>query len=120
MTGGEVKVEVLAKSALERMSTEEVVEYVIEKTRDGSVIVLEGQLDPETLTQIIRETMENVDPEKFTGVDIYVVPPKAKTDKGLFDRLLGRQSEEGMTVISPADVLKGMKKGKDFITLKLG
>jgi hypothetical protein len=123
LTGEEIKVEVMAKSALEGMSRTEIVDYVIEKAKDGAVIVFEGQLNPDLLTEIIQRTMEEVDVEEFTGIDIYVVPPKAKAQRSrrsLVDKLLGRRSEEGVTVISPADVLKDLKKGEDFITLKLG
>ena len=121
MTGGEIKVEVMAKSALEGMSKAEIVDYVIRRAKDGAVIVFEGQLNPDLLTEIIQRTMEEVDVEEFTGIDIYVVPPKARRSKrGLVDKLLGRKSEEGVTVISPADMLKDLEKGEDFITLKLG
>ncbi|MEO2241020.1 MAG: DUF2073 domain-containing protein [Euryarchaeota archaeon] len=123
MTEGEIKVEVMARSALKDMSRSELIEYVIRRAKDGAVIVFEGQLNPDLLTEIIRRTMEEVDLEEFTGIDIYVVPPKRATrrsGKGLMKRLLGRRYEEGMTVISPANVLKDLEKGEDFITLKLG
>jgi hypothetical protein len=123
LTEGEIKVEVMARSALKGMSRSELIEYVIRRAKDGAVIVFEGQLNPDLLTEIIQRTMEEVDLEEFTGIDIYVVPPKRaarRSGRGLMKRLLGKRSEEGMTVISPANVLKDLEKGEDFITLKLG
>jgi len=114
-----IKFEVMARSALERMSEDEVVEYVIRRAKEGSVVVFEGQLSPQVLTKIIEEAMKNVDLEEFKGVDIHVVPPKT-AGGGIIKKIFGRKFDTGITVISPAGALKDLKKGEDYISLKLG
>ncbi|MDI9623954.1 MAG: DUF2073 domain-containing protein [Methanothermobacter sp.] len=102
----------LSSKALEDKSSIEKVSMIIERVKDGDILVLEGSLTPSEEAELIETTMREIDIENFVGIDIHTLE---KDERKLFG--FSKKKTVGLTIIGPANVMKTVKKGSNFLSM---
>jgi len=65
-----IRVDLLRESQLKDMGRTEKIRYIIDRVREGRVVILEHGLDPDEHALLIEKTMTEIDHDDFTGVDV--------------------------------------------------
>lgn len=84
--------------------------------KSNRIAILQGQLDKDEETELIKATMEEINKE-FKGIELAVInSAKGKGLMGSFaSMLLGNR--DGLTIIGPANIVKKIKKNPNKIEL---
>ncbi len=107
-----LKMDFLSSDALISRSSMEKVSMIVDRVKDGDLIVLEGGLTPEEEAELIETTMREIDIENFVGIDIYTL----EKDKVSFFGL-SRKKTVGLTIIGPANIMSTVKKKSNFLSM---
>ncbi len=120
MTDDGVTIEFLSK---ERLSDEKAftdkLEFVLEKVKDNSVLVLEEGWTPEEKRKLIENSVEKAD-EDFPGVEFMGFDggdsriEKAKSI--LYKRVLNEQYRQGLTIVGNSRVMEKIKEEPDTVS----
>lgn len=110
MTG--LKMDFLSSTALTNRTSLEKISMIVERVKNGDLVVIEGGLTPEEEAELIETTMREIDVENFMGIDIYTL----EKDKSSFFGL-SRKKTVGITIIGPANVMKAVKRKSNFLSM---
>ncbi|MCQ8904601.1 MAG: DUF2073 domain-containing protein [Methanothermobacter sp.] len=102
----------LSSKALEDKSSMEKISMIIDRVKDGDILVLEGSLSPSEEAELIETTMREIDVENFVGIDIYTLEKDEKAFMGL-----SKRRTVGLTIIGPANVMKTVKRKSNFLSM---
>jgi hypothetical protein len=119
-----IRVDLLRQSQLTDMGRTEKIRYIIDRVREGRVVILENGLNPDEHALLIEKTMTEIDHDEFTGVDVESYPEMEKSSNGkrsILDRLFNRNKgdKSDLTVIGPASRMKTLHKDSDQISTLL-
>lgn len=117
-----IRVDLLRQSQLSHMGRTEKIRYIIDRVREGRVVVLESGLSPDEHALLIEKTMTEIDHDEFTGVDVESYPDREdNSSKGIIDKLFSRDEngKSSLTVIGPASRMKTLHKDDDQISTLL-
>lgn len=111
-----VTIQVVPYSEVEALSGVGRIRKLLNITKDGKIVVLQGRLKREEEAELIKATMEEVNKD-FQGIELAVLEPgRAEGMRGFMTNvLLGDRL--GMTVIGPASVVKSIKRNPNKIEL---
>ncbi|AAB86364.1 DUF2073 domain-containing protein [Methanothermobacter thermautotrophicus] len=107
-----LKMDFLSSKALEDKSSMEKISMIIDRVKDGDILVLEGSLSPSEEAELIETTMREIDVENFVGIDIYTLEKDEKAFMGL-----SKRRTVGLTIIGPANVMKTVKRKSNFLSM---
>jgi uncharacterized protein len=107
-----LKMDFLSSDAIASSTSMEKVSMIVNKVKDGDLVVIEGGLTPEEEAELIETTMREIDVENFMGIDIYTLE---KDEKSFFG--LSKKKTIGITIIGPANVMKTVKKKSNFLSM---
>lgn len=107
-----LKMDFLSSTALNSQSSLEKISMIVERVKEGDLVVIEGGLSPEEEAELIETTMREIDVENFMGIDIYTL----EKDKTSFFGL-SKSKTIGITIIGPANVMKAVKKKSNFLSM---
>jgi len=116
-----IRIDLMRESQLSGMGRTEKIRYIIDKVKGGCIVVLESGLSPDDHQLLIEKTMNEIDQEDFTGVDIESYPDDTSDDdRGLLGRVLNRNSKpepsKNLTVIGPANRMETLHKDEKQIS----
>lgn len=118
-----IRVDLLRQSQLTDMGRTEKIRYIIDRVREGRVVILEHGLDPDEHALLIEKTMTEIDHDEFTGVDVESYPEmdSSSDSESLLDRIFSRNRNDSsdLTVIGPASRMKTLHKDSDQISTLL-
>ncbi len=110
-----VQIDLISAERLSRMASMEKIRLILDKVRDGTIVILESGLSPEEQSSLIEMTMQEILPDGFSGIEIETYPSKQKS--GMLSRLVRGESEfRRLTVIGPANQLRMIRRDRDFIS----
>lgn len=107
-----LKMDFLSSSALNAHTSMEKISMIVERVKNGDLVVIEGGLAPEEEAELIETTMREIDVENFMGIDIYTLEKDQSSFFGL-----SRKKTVGITIIGPANVMKEVKKKSNFLSM---
>lgn len=107
-----LKMDFLSSDALKTRTGMEKISMIVDKVKDGDLVVIEGGLTPEEEANLIETTMREIDVENFMGIDIFTL----ETNKTSFFGL-SKKKTIGITIIGPANVMKSVKKKSNFLSM---
>ncbi|MGB9837952.1 DUF2073 domain-containing protein [Methanothermobacter sp.] len=107
-----LKMDFLSSEALEDKSSMEKISMIIDRVKDGDILVLEGSLSPAEEAELIETTMREIDVENFVGIDIYTLEKDEKAFLGL-----SKRRTVGLTIIGPANVMRTVKRKSNFLSM---
>jgi len=106
---------------IEQLDSEERIKKLIKLVKQEKIVLLEGRLDQEEETDLIRWTMEEIS-GKFKGIELSVIYPDGgdsdffnKLKQTILNVILGNR--QGMRIIGPASIIKEIKQDPDKIQL---
>lgn len=111
-----ISINLVSKQKLEKLSSQEKLDFILREIRQGKVLVLEQGLTPLEQTALIERTMEEIEEDAFIGIEIDGYLEDKAT---LFRRLFGVIRKPGLTVIGPADLIKTIKKDGNIIQTEI-
>jgi len=101
----------ISSEALENTSSIEKIYKIIDRVKDGNLVVMEGNLTTQEQTELIETTMREFDVETFAGIDINTLD---KTSTSILRRT---KKTTVVTIIGPADKVKMLQKEPNFISV---
>ena len=111
-----VSVNLVSSQKLERLSSDEKLDFIIKEVRNGKVLVLEHGLTSIEQTDLIKHTMKEIKQDTFIGIEMEGYGADKPT---LIQRFLGKIQKPRMTVIGPAHLLKTIRKDSNMIQTKI-
>jgi uncharacterized protein len=107
-----LKMDFLSSEALTSRSGLEKVSMIVDRVKNGDLVVIEGGLSPSEEAELIETTMREIDVENFVGVDIYTMEKDKKVFFGF-----SKKKIVGLTIIGPANVVQSVKKRSNFLSM---
>lgn len=117
----EITLELVRYSDIEKLSSLGKIRKLLNIAKQNKIALLEGRLEKEEETELIKTTMEEIN-EEFRGIELAVIDPKnAKNDivNNMRNRFVSivAGNRLGFTIIGPASVVKAIKKDPTKIQL---
>jgi len=107
-----LKMDFLSSSMLNSSTSMEKISMIVNRVKNGDLVVIEGGLTPEEEAELIEATMREIDVDNFMGIDIYTLEKDKKSFFGL-----SKSKIVGITIIGPANVMKAVKKKSNFLSM---
>ena len=107
-----LKMDFLSSTMLNSRTSMEKISMIVDRVKNGDLVVIEGWLTPEEEAELIETTMREIDVENFMGIDIYTLEKDKKSFFGL-----SKSKIVGITIIGPANVMKAVKKKSNFLSM---
>jgi len=110
-----VQIDLISQESLENMTSMEKIHLILDKVRQGTIVILEKGLEPDEQSKLIEMTMKEILPDDFNGIEMETYP--SHEESSFLSRLIGKHSTSTrLTVIGPANQLKMIKKDKNQIS----
>ncbi len=113
-----VRIDMISADRLRNMPSTEKIQLILERVREGTIVILESGLSPQEQSELIEMTMLQIKPDQFSGIEIETYPGRTRQG-GVLSRFIHQGSpEEGsrLTVIGPANQLTLIQKNKDLLS----
>jgi hypothetical protein len=130
-----IKLDFVSSAALSGKDPEKRIDFILNKVKDGSILVIDGVLKPEEEMNLIRETMRRVD-DGFPGIEVCSLKKPSNFLNTLIDKFMDQKENiqkifgnltgntsiatnlrTGITFIGPAKVIKKIKKNPDSFSV---
>ncbi|WP_254536753.1 DUF2073 domain-containing protein [Halomarina litorea] len=113
-----VQIDLISGERMSKLRTMEKIRMILDSVHDDNIVILEEGLSPDEESKLIEVTMSEISPDEFTGIEIETYPRPSSNDGGLFNRLMGRDSDGGnkLTVIGPANRIETLHKDENLIS----
>jgi len=112
-----VQIDLISEDRLADLTSMEKIHLILDKVRQGTIVILEKGLEPDEQSKLIEMTMKEILPDDFNGIEMETYP--AKEENSFISRLLGKGKQTSaarLTVIGPANQIRMIKKDKDQIS----
>ena len=113
----EVHMDLISEEKLEKMTSMEKIRLILDKVKNGKIVVLESGLTSDEEVRLIEMTMTEIQVDEFSGIEIESYP--SKKEGSFLDRIFGRALKGRMTIIGPANQLRTIEKDKYQISTKV-
>ena len=112
-----VQIDLISAARMSNLRTMEKIRTILDSVHEGNIVILEDGLSPDEESKLIEVTMSEISPDGFTGIEIETYP-RQSNDGGLFNRLMGKSSENDnkLTVIGPANRIETLHKDENLIS----
>lgn len=133
-----LKMDFVSSATLDSKTGKKRINFILNKVKDGSILVVNGVLTPDEEMDLIKETMRRVD-DGFPGIEVCSMKKNVKGWKQFFEALsngreklsrsiwsgiTGKQPKTrlktGITLIGPAKIIKNIKKKPDSFSVIAG
>jgi hypothetical protein len=131
-----LKMDFISSSLLNGKSKKNKINFILNRVKNGSILVLNGVLRPDEEIELIKETMRRVD-DGFPGIEVCSLKKQTKGWKQFFEalsesgerlqdfiwrHLTGETAKKslktGLTLIGPAKIIKEIKKNPESFSVK--
>jgi hypothetical protein len=135
MKAKRLKMDFVSSSVLDEKTKKGRINFILNRVKDGSILVTDAFLHPQEEVDLIKETMRRVD-DGFPGIEVCSLKKQTKGLQFLVERLIdqkdriqkffsslrGRSSSKsslktGITLIGPAKIIKRIKKNPDSFSI---
>ena len=93
----DLNIDFVTRSTLKRYKSDEKCDLIIDKVKQGRILVFEGGLDPVDEAKLVEKTMLAIDHEKFMGVEI-CSPQSTVTRMNL-----RKKNDQKITIVAPSN-----------------
>jgi hypothetical protein len=130
-----MKMDFVSSSVLDEKTKNSRINFILNKVRDGTILVTDGVLKPDEEIDLIRETMRRVD-DGFPGIEVCSLKKQTKGVQLMMDRLADQKDKiqniisaftgknpdktdmrTGLTFIGPAKFIKKIKKNPNSFSV---
>lgn len=130
-----LKFDFISSEILERKDMNSRIKFILNKVKDGTILVTDGVMNPEEEMNLIKETMRRVD-NGFPGIEVCSLRKEVKGIRGFLEKLSdqglkiqkiltgkepkSKKLKEGITLIGPAVFIKKIKRNPDSFSVLAG
>jgi len=130
-----LKIDFVSSVTLDSKEGKKRINFILNKVRDGSILVVNGVLTPDEEMDLIRETMRRVD-DGFPGIEVCSLKKqmkgweqffeafgngREKVSRSIWSGITGKEQKTklktGITLIGPARIIKNIKKNPDSFSV---
>ncbi len=130
-----LKIDFVSSITLDSKTGKKRINFILDRVKDGSILVVNGVLTPDEEMDLIKETMRRVD-DGFPGIEVCSLKKQLKGWQQFFETLgngrekisssiwsgiTGKQAKTrlktGITLIGPAKIIKNIKKNPDSFSV---
>jgi len=125
-----LKMDFVSSAKLNGKPEKKKIDYILNRVKDGSILVIDGVMKAEEEMNLIKETMRRVD-DGFPGIEVCSLKKQLKGLNYVFDRLSDSKDrffswmtkkemaelKTGMTLVGPAKIIKKIKKNPDSFSV---
>jgi len=130
-----IKMDFVSANVLDDKPKDKRISFILNKVKDGTILVTDGVLKADEEMELIRETMRRVD-DGFPGIEVASLKRQSKGALALMEKfsdqkekmqsliagITGKVSEKtsmrtGLTLIGPAKFIKKVKKNPDSFSV---
>ena len=112
-----VQIDLISGARMDGLASMEKIRLILDGVRAGNIVILEEGLSPDEESKLIEVTMTEISPDEFNGIEIETYPKADSADSGLFNRLMGKDTEtKKLTVIGPANQIETLHKDETLIS----
>ena len=106
----------VSKNKLSSLSSDEKLKFILKEVKKGKILVLEYGLTAMEQTNLIENTMKEIEQDTFIGVELQGYESDNPT---FFQKIFGVGKRPRMTLIGPADLLHMVRKDNNMIQTKI-
>ena len=106
----------VSRQKLGELSSDEKLSFILKEVKKGKILVLEYGLTPMEQTNLIENTMKEIEQDTFIGVEM---EGYGQDSPSFIQRIFGVVRKPRMTLIGPADQLKMVKKDNEMIQTRI-
>ena len=106
----------VSRQKLDELSSEKKLKFILSEVKKGKILVLEHGLTPMEKTNLIENTMKEIEQDTFIGVEL---EGYSQDNPSFVQRLFGISKRPRITLIGPANLLKTIKKDNNMIQTKI-
>src|SRR5687768_2184790 len=117
MQAGGPNVHLISHEKIDGMGTEEKIRFILDEVEAGKVLVLERGLTPQEEAKLIEQTMREIDPDNFIGIEMQSYG--MDRGKNLLQRVAMGGARPRMAVIGPASLLRLVSKDNQKIVTQI-
>lgn len=112
-----IPIEFLGSSQVGDKEFSELLEMVLEKVKEGKILILDNSLDPEKKKVLIQKSMESVD-DDFPGIEFTSLETGDFIDRAVNKvySFLGRERRRGLTIIGNSEVMEKVQEDKESVS----
>lgn len=132
--GRKIKIDFISSDTLNKKVRNKRFDFILNKVRDGSILVTNGVMNSNDEMELIKETMRKVD-NGFPGIEVASlkrettgfmgflesVNSSKERLQGMMERARGREYtpslKTGITLIGPAKLIRNIKKNPDSFSI---
>jgi len=107
-----VRIDLISADRMASLASMEKIRLILDGVHEGNIVVLEAGLTPEEESKLIEVTMNEINPDEFTGIEIESYPDGG--EPGILDRLIGSAAPR-LTIIGPANRIETLQKDESLI-----
>ncbi|MDI6798629.1 MAG: DUF2073 domain-containing protein [Candidatus Aenigmarchaeota archaeon] len=126
-----IKMDFVSSAMLDKKPKKKRINFILNKVKDGSILVVDGVMTAEEEMELIRETMRRVD-DGFPGIEVCSLKKQVRGFQSFLERLsdqrtriqkvlIGRIPETslktGITLVGPARYIKKIKKNPNSFSV---
>jgi len=111
-----ISVNLVSRQKLEQLSSDEKLKFILKEVKKGKILVLEHGLTPIEQTNLIENTMREIEQDTFIGVEMEGYSEDRPT---FVQKIFGMIKKPRMTLIGPANLLKTIRKDSNMIQTKI-
>lgn len=106
-----MKIDFISKNVLKRLKTREKIDMILRLVKNNTIIVLEGNLSPGEQIELVKETMRQIDPLSFIGVEII--------DFTNAEKYGAAKNTASLTIIAPGGKVEVIKKTPNYLSMQI-
>jgi uncharacterized protein len=115
-TSNGISVNLVSRQKLDQLNFEEKQRFILEEVKQGKILVLEHGLTPIEQTELIENTMREIEHDTFIGVEM---EGYGEDKPSFIQKIFGIIKKPRMTLIGPANLLQTVKKDSNMIETKI-
>ncbi|MEF8848290.1 MAG: DUF2073 domain-containing protein [Candidatus Thermoplasmatota archaeon] len=112
----EISFTLISRKKLNDLSSEEKLTFILKEVKKGNILVLEHGLTSGEQTDLIENTMKEIDQDTFIGVEMQGYQEEKPS---FLQKILGKNKKPRITLIGPANLVKTIKKDNNVIQTKI-
>lgn len=107
-----ISVNLVSRQKLDELSSDEKLKFILKEVRNGKILVLEHGLTPMEQTNLIENTMKEIEHDTFIGIEMEGYSEDMPT---FIQKIFGMIKKPRMTMIGPAHLLRTVRKDSNII-----
>ena len=107
-----ISVNLVSRQKLDELNSDEKLKFILKEVQKGKILVLEHGLTPMEQTNLIENTMKEIEHDTFIGIEM---EGYSEDRPNFIQKIFGMIKKPRMTMIGPAHLLRTIRKDNNMI-----